>query len=489
MKLSQSCLAEISAQVKVPSYDREKLSPQIVHIGVGHFVRAHLAMYLDHLAEQGSDWGIWGAGISSLPSPTLDVLVAQDCLYTLTQKNSDGSTDSQVIGSIIGVDKAEVNGQPLINRIADAQTKIVSLTITEGGYGIDAVTGKFSGVGDKLISADMADGNSAQSWLGILIQAIRTRKDENRGALTLMSCDNIPHNGSVAKDAVVGFAKVVAPDLVDWIESNMTFPNSMVDRVTPGTKDEDREFVKMKFGYTDGWPVACEPYVLWVLEDNFANGRPDFEKAGVMLVPDVLPYELMKLRLANGTHQALCYFGYLVGHTYVHEAIHDSDIQRLLLNYIDEEAVPTLAAVPGFDLNEWGRIVIDRFGNPQIKDTLARICAETSDRIPKFMLPVVRDQLKAGRSAAMCAAVFASWSRYAQGVDEKGNTIDVVDPKKASVMAAAQADLKTPGAFLEQREIFGDIADNREFLADYINAINSINKYGARAFLAELGRN
>jgi len=489
MKLNQSALAEIKKIVSVPTYDRGELKPAIVHIGLGHFVRAHLAMYLDRLAEQGGDWGIWGAGISSLPSPTLDVMAAQDCLYTLTEKNSDGSTKSQVIGSVIGVDKAEVNGQPLISRIADASTKILSLTITEGGYGIDAVTGKFSGSADKLITADMADPNSAQSWLGILIQAIRIRKNENRGALTLMSCDNIPHNGHVAKDAVIGFAKVVAPDLVSWIESNMSFPNSMVDRVTPGTKDEDRAFIQEKFGYTDGWPVACEPYVLWVLEDDFANGRPDFEKVGVMLVPDVLPYELMKLRLANGTHQALCYFGYLVGHTYVHEAIHDSDIQRLLLKYIDEEAVPTLAAVPGFDLNEWGRIVIDRFGNPQIKDTLARICAETSDRIPKFMLPVVRDQLKAGRSAAMCAAVLASWSRYAQGVDEKGNVIDVVDPKRESVMAAAQADLKTPGAFLDQREIFGEIAENKEFRADFISAINSINKDGARAFLAELGRN
>ena len=489
MKLNQSALAEIKKIVSVPTYDRGELKPAIVHIGLGHFVRAHLAMYLDRLAEQGGDWGIWGAGISSLPSPTLDVMAAQDCLYTLTEKNSDGSTKSQVIGSVIGVDKAEVNGQPLISRIADASTKILSLTITEGGYGIDAVTGKFSGSADKLITADMADPNSAQSWLGILIQAIRIRKNENRGALTLMSCDNIPHNGHVAKDAVIGFAKVVAPDLVSWIESNMSFPNSMVDRVTPGTKDEDRAFIQEKFGYTDGWPVACEPYVLWVLEDDFANGRPDFEKVGVMLVPDVLPYELMKLRLANGTHQALCYFGYLVGHTYVHEAIHDSDIQRLLLKYIDEEAVPTLAAVPGFDLNEWGRIVIDRFGNPQIKDTLARICAETSDRIPKFMLPVVRDQLKAGRSAAMCAAVLASWSRYAQGVDEKGNAIDVVDPKRESVMAAAQADLKTPGAFLDQREIFGEIAENKEFRADFISAINSINKDGARAFLAELGRN
>ena len=489
MKLNQSALADIKKNVSVPTYDRGELKPAIVHIGLGHFVRAHLAMYLDRLAEQGGDWGIWGAGISSLPSPTLDVMAAQDCLYTLTEKNSDGSTKSQVIGSVIGVDKAEVNGQPLISRIADASTKILSLTITEGGYGIDAVTGKFSGSADKLITADMADPNSAQSWLGIVIQAIRIRKNENRGALTLMSCDNIPHNGHVAKDAVIGFAKVVAPDLVSWIESNMSFPNSMVDRVTPGTKDEDRAFIQEKFGYTDGWPVACEPYVLWVLEDDFANGRPDFEKVGVMLVPDVLPYELMKLRLANGTHQALCYFGYLVGHTYVHEAIHDSDIQRLLLKYIDEEAVPTLAAVPGFDLNEWGRIVIDRFGNPQIKDTLARICAETSDRIPKFMLPVVRDQLKAGRSAAMCAAVLASWSRYAQGVDEKGNAIDVVDPKRESVMAAAQADLKTPGAFLDQREIFGEIAENKEFRADFISAINSINKDGARAFLAELGRN
>lgn len=486
--LSASTLKSISMHVSTPTYDRQRLKPKIVHLGVGHFVRAHLSMYLDRLLEKDPecDWGIWGVGLNSLPSQVLEVLARQDCLYTLTEKYADGSSQSRVIGSIIGIDKAEGDGEPLISRIADGQTKIVSLTITEGGYGIDAVTGKFSGKEDVLISADMADATSAKSWLGTLLHAIRIRKDEGRGPLTLMSCDNIPHNGKIAKEALVGFTEIVAPELVAWIHENMSFPNSMVDRVTPGTKDEDRDFIENSFGYKDGWPVICEPYALWVLEDDFVNGRPVFEEVDVKLVENVLPYELMKLRLANGAHQALCYFGYLLGYTYVHEAIHDEDIHALLIRYIDKEAVPTLEKIPDLDLNEWGRIVLDRFGNPEIKDLLSRICADTSDRIPKFMLPVVREGILAGRATPMCAAVIASWARYAYGIDEQGKVIDVVDPKKISIMEAAKIDNLEQGAFLDQKEIFGDIGEDVEFRKAYIEARQKLNSEGARALLREL---
>ncbi|TRZ86132.1 MAG: mannitol dehydrogenase family protein [Streptomycetaceae bacterium] len=488
VQLSDLTLEIISSKVKVPSYDRTRMKNYIVHIGVGHFVRAHLAMYLDQLLESdpNCDWGIWGIGLHAFPGETLEALKSQDCLYTLTEKNSDSNFESRVIGSIKEVESGDVDGQSLIEIIGSSSTKIVSLTITEGGYGIDAVTGQFSGQKDELILADMQDPQSSKSWLGILVEGIKVRISLDSGPLTLMTCDNIPHNGDVAKSSLKSFVKIVAPEILGWVEKNMTFPNSMVDRVTPGTTEDDRVYIRETFGYSDAWPVACEPYALWVLEDNFASGRPAFENVGVKIVEDVLPYELMKLRIANGTHQALCYFGSLLGHTYVHEAIHDPDIRTLLVNYIDDEAVPTLAKIPGIDLNEWGQIVIERFGNPQIKDKLTRICAETSDRIPKFVLPVVKDQLAAGRSAKICAAVLASWARYVLGTDENGQALEVVDPKSTSIIKSAKLDVKNFGTFLDQSEIFGTLGQNSSFRRDYIEARQKIDSSGVRKFLLEM---
>jgi len=488
MQISNLNLEAISKSVKTPTYNRTRIKSYIVHIGVGHFVRAHLAMYLDQLLEsdQNCEWGIWGIGLDAFPGQTLEVLRSQDCLYTLTEKKSDGIFDSRVIGSIKEVQIGGSDNQSLIEIIASPNTKIISLTITEGGYGIDAVTGQFSGKLDELILADLQDPESSKSWLGVLVKAIKVRIESASGPVTLMTCDNIPQNGDVAKSSLISFVKLVAPEILGWIEENMTFPNSMVDRVTPGTTDDDRTYIRETFGYTDAWPVASEPYALWVLEDNFANGRPTFEKVGVKIVEDVLPYELMKLRIANGTHQALCYFGSLLGHTYVHEAIHDPDIRVLLENYINNEAVPTLAKIPGLDLNEWGQIVIDRFGNPQIKDKLTRICAETSDRIPKFILPVVKDQLAAGRSARICAAVLGSWARYALGTNENGLAVEVVDPKSNSIIEAAKLDDKNIGTFLDQADIFGALGQNPVFRRDYIEARQRINSLGVRKFLLEM---
>ena len=488
MKLSESTLNLLPKELTVPEYDRSKLSENIVHFGVGHFHRAHLAMYLDKLLSQDPEcnWGIRGVEVASLSDATINALESQDWLYTLTQKFPDGSAKSSVIGSIIGIEHAKSGEETVISRLADSNTKIISLTITEVSYGTDEISGKFSGKGDKLIEADLADPSSRASWLGLLVHAIRRRKESGAGKVTLMSCDNIPHNGKIAHDALIGFAKVTAPDLLGWIDENMTFPTSMVDRVTPGTTDEDRQYLIKKYGFEDNWPVACEPYVLWVVEDNFANGRPDFGKVGVNLVPDALPYELLKLRTGNGTHQALCYFGALLGYKYVHEAVHDPDINALLNRYINEEAVPTLEKIPGIDLNEYGKNFIDRFGNPQIRDLLSRICADTSARIPKFLLPVVRDQIAIGGSSPICAAVVASWARYAEGLDENGASLDITDPMKEEIRAAVKSEASDPGAFLKLTSIFGELGSNKEFLAQYLSARDTIHKIGVRGLLKSL---
>jgi mannitol 2-dehydrogenase len=487
-ELSNATLTSLPAAVAPPRYDRTALRSGIVHIGVGHFHRAHQAMYLDELMRHGlaTDWAICGAGVRPTDAAVCDALIAQDHLYTLTVKQADGTRHSRVIGSLNGYRYAPNDPHGLIAQIADPATRIVSLTITEGGYGIDPATGAFTGDSAE-IQADLRENVTPnQTAFGIVLEAMRLRRSHGYGGLTIMSCDNIQHNGRVARTAFLGFAERKDPDLARWMREHITFPNSMVDRVTPGTVDADRAHIEQAHGYRDRWPVTCEPFHQWVLEDTFAAGRPPLENAGVDVVTDVEPYELMKLRLANGTHQALCYFGHLLGHRYVHEAIADPDIHALLLRYIDEEAVPTLLPIAGVDPRAYGRTVLKRFANPEIRDPLTRICAETSDRIPKFLLPVVTAQLEVGGPVRHSAAVVASWARYAEGVDEQGQPIDVVDPRRDSLMAAARKQSGNPTAFIQDRSVFGDLAQSTRFVRDYADALARIRTKGARTALREL---
>lgn len=491
MNLTDAGLAAMSTAIAAPVYNRSALSPGIVHIGVGQFHRSHQAMFVDRLLNCGtsSDWAIWGVNVRSTSQGPLHALTAQDCLYTLTEKAADGTSRSSVIGSIIGFERAELDGEPVIGRMADPATRIISLTVTEGGYGIDPVTGRFSGKGDRLIETDLVSRSSCVSWLGLVVHAVRRRRESGAGPVTLMSCDNIPRNGHVAREALKGFARVVAPDLLGWIEANMTFPNSIVDRVTPGTTDEDRAYVQHSLGLEDAWPVTCEPFAQWILEDDFANGRPALEDVGVQFVDDLEPYELLKSRLTNGMHQALCYVGRLLGYTFVYEAVADPGIRAMLIRYIDEEAVPTLRPIPGVDLSGWGRNVLQRFGNPQIHDRLTRICADTSDRIPKCVLPVIRDQLAHGRQIQVSAAVIASWAWFAQGSKEYGTPIDIKDPRKAQLVSAALAESTHPGAFINLTAIFGDLAAHQPFSSHYLAALDILRRDGARALLTSLDPN
>jgi mannitol 2-dehydrogenase len=296
-----------------------------------------------------------------------------------------------------------------------------------------------------------------------------------------MSCDNIEGNGEMARRVFTAFARLKHPDLVSWIEREVRFPNSMVDRITPATTDEDRAEVRERFGVDDRWPVVCEPFTQWVLEDDFSAGRPPFEDVGVQLVSDVKPYELMKLRLLNASHQALCYFGYLAGYRLVHEASQDPLFADFLLAYMDHEATPTLTPVPGIDLNAYKHELIARFSNPAVRDTIARLCAESSDRIPKWLLPVIRQQLSTGGEIKRSVAVVASWARYAEGVDEQGQPIEVVDRLKDVLMANARRQRDDVTAFISDRDVFGDLVDNERFVAIYQSALDSLHQRGARA--------
>jgi mannitol 2-dehydrogenase len=453
---------------------------------VGAFHRAHQAMYLDRLMNEGKalDWGICGVGVLPSDRAMRDVMAAQDCLYTLVIKHPDGTFESRVIGSIVDYLFAPDDPEAVIERMADPATRIVSLTVTEGGYNIHAVTGEFDSSSTDVLH-DLQPGVAPRTMFGLVTEALARRRERTLPPFAVMSCDNIPGNGHVARRSFTSFARLRDPELGAWMESEVRFPNSMVDRITPVTTDDDRAEVARRFGLRDQWPVTCEPFTQWVLEDRFVT-RPPLEDAGVQLVDDVEPYELMKLRLLNASHQALCYFGHLAGYRLVHEVCQDPLFAGFLLAYMDTEATPTLEPVPGIDLERYKHNLIDRFSNSQVRDTVARLCSESSDRIPKWLLPVIRHNLAHGGEVTLSAAVVASWARYAEGVDEDGQPIEVVDRLRDTLTAAAREQRSDPLAFLRNRELFGGLVDDTRFTTEYLAALSSLHGKGARKTLVDL---
>jgi mannitol 2-dehydrogenase len=485
--LNAQTLAYWRARVEAPSYDRDLVTPGVVHIGVGGFHRAHQAMYLDRLMNEGQamEWGICGVGVMAADRKMAEALDAQDGLYTLVLKHSDGTYEPRVIGSIVEYLFAPDDPEAVIEKMAAPSTRIVSLTVTEGGYNISDITGEFNAANPDVVR-DLAPGAVPRTTFGLITEALRRRRERGVVPFTVMSCDNLQGNGHLAKRAFTAFARLRDAELGDWVEREVRFPNCMVDRITPVTTDADRAEVTERFGIEDRWPVVCEPFTQWVLEDAFTAGRPPYEDAGVQIVDDVEPYELMKLRLLNASHQALCYFGYLCGYRLVHEAAQDPLFQTFLLGYMDEEGTPTLPPVPGVDLAEYKHTLIERFSNPEVRDTIARLCAESSDRIPKWLLPVIRVQLATGGEIRRSAAVVASWARYAEGVDEQGEPIEVVDRLADSLIPLARRQRADPEAFIANRQLFGDLVDDDRFRAAYLSSLASLHAHGARTTLESL---
>jgi mannitol 2-dehydrogenase len=444
-------------------------------------------MYHDQLMNQGAvlDWGICGVGVMPADRRMKQVLDAQDGLYTLVLKHSDGTYEPRVIGSIVEYLYAPDDPEAVIEKMAAESTRIVSLTITEGGYNVSDLTGEFDLTNPDVVH-DLEPGAVPRTTFGLITEALRRRWIRGRRPFTIMSCDNLQDNGYRSKRVFTAFARLRDPELGAWVDREACFPNSMVDRITPVTTDADRAEVRERFGIDDQWPVVCEPYTQWVLEDAFTAGRPPYEQVGVQVVDQVEPYELMKLRLLNGSHQAMAYFGYLAGYRLVHEAAQDPLFQAFLLGYMDFEATPTLAPVPGVDLQGYKYTLIERFSNPQVRDTIARLCAESSDRIPKWLLPVVREQLANGGEIRRSAAVVASWARYAEGVDEAGQPIEVVDRLRDTLMRAARRQRADPDAFIANRDVFGDLVDQKPFVSAYRAALASLHQRGARATLESL---
>jgi mannitol 2-dehydrogenase len=485
--LSAATLDSLPPDVAVPSYDRSRVTVGVVHLGVGGFHRAHQALFHDRLLgdEDGREWGICGVGVLPSDARMQEVLNAQDGLYTLVVRHPSGELEAQVVGSLVERMFAPEDPEAVVERMADPATRIVSLTITEGGYGIDPVTGTFDGTHAGYV-ADSQPGAIPETAFGLIVEALRRRRERGITPFTVMSCDNIPGNGDVSRYAVAEFARMRERAFGDWIEAEVAFPNSMVDRITPQTTDEERQMVLERFGVQDGWPVVCEPFAQWVLEDRFSAGRPPYERAEVQLVDDVEPYELLKLRLLNGGHQALCYFAYLVGHRLVHEAAQDPLLRRFIRGYMDEEAAPTLPPVPGVDVGEYAETLVERFSNPEVRDQVARLCAAASDRIPKWLVPVIRTQLAQGGEVRRSAAVVAAWARYAEGTDEQGEPIEIVDRLDDVLGPLARRQREEPLAFVAHRPLFGDLVDDERFVAAYTDALTSLHERGARATLEAL---
>jgi mannitol 2-dehydrogenase len=373
----------------------------------------------------------------------------------------------------------------VLEKMADPGTRIVALTITEGGYYVNQGNGEFDATHPD-IQHDLAHPHAPRCSFGFLLEALQRRRERGLAPFTIMSCDNLQNNGDVARTMLLAFAGLRDPGLADWLAAHGAFPNSMVDRITPATTDEHRALVRERFGIADAWPVMAEPFTQWVIEDRFPGGRPAWERVGAQLTDDVLPYEKMKLRLLNAGHQAMCYIGMLLGYEFAHEAMADADIRRLLVQLMDVEVTPLLPPVEGIDLVDYKRTLVERFSNPAIRDQLARIGTEGSARIPKFVLPSVREQLSRGGPIEVLSFTVACWFRYLNGVSELGTPMPLNDPHGERLRALALQGGAAAGPLLSMRDLFGELADAPRFVDAVSDALARLYRNGARAALAHV---
>lgn len=465
-KLALSTLPTLSDRVSVPSYDRVGLSAGMLHIGMGNFHRAHQAVYLDRLFNMGldHDWAIVGAGIMPFDAVRRSALEEQDWLSTVVEMSPD-KYEARVTGAM--VDFCPIEAQAVIDRIADPAIRIVSLTITEGGYFIDAASGRFDHTHPD-IQHDAQNPQAPRTVFGILLAGLVLRRANGYPPPAILSCDNIPENGHVTCQALEGLAALVSGELRDWVVDNIAFPNSMVDRITPATSDGKRAMVAEEFGIDDAAPVVCEPFSQWVMEDNFPLGRPALEKVGVQFVENILPFETMKLRILNAGHAAISYPSALLGFECVHEAMEDRDITSWLTQLMCDEVIPVLDPIPGVDYHSYLSTCVNRFSNPEVRDTIARLSQDGSNRQPKFVLPTIVDALAKGQPVDGLALEVAFWCRYC------AETEQLDDPRAPLLQEAANEARRDPRAFLAIADVFGSLGQSDIFARSFARQIDSL---------------
>lgn len=487
-RLRAATLASLPATVRRPAYDRSALKPGIVHLGLGAFARGHLAEYTEDALEQ--RFGAWGIVGASLQRPDQrDRLQPQDGLYTLLKLAPTGP-ELRVIGSVLDVLVAPENPAALIARLASAETRIVSLTVTEKGYCHDPATGKLK-AGHPDILHDLENPDAPRSAIGILVAGLRLRRAEGRAAFTALCCDNLPSNGHVLRGLARDFAALTDDKLAAWIETDVAFPATMVDRIVPATTEADIAEVAKLIGQDDAAPVIGEPFRQWAIEDVFVQGRPEWDKVGAQMVSEVAPFEFMKLRMLNGAHSSLAYLGYLAGHETVAEASGDPVFARFLQG-LWAEIIPTVPAPQGVVLVDYARALLSRFQNPAIRHRTWQIAMDGSQKLPQRLLGTIRERLKDGAPIDHLALGVAAWMRYVTGTDEKGGAIDVRDPLAAELKRRAEAAGGNAEALsmslLGIEAIFGaDLPGEERFSKPLAAHLASLFGKGARATAASLG--
>lgn len=479
--LSADSLATLSRTAAIPRYDRNGLHAGILHFGVGNFHRAHQAVYLDALFNSGRDhdWAILGAGVMPGDARMRAALSRQDWLTTVVEQSA-GESHARITGAMINVLPVG-DTQAIIDKLADPAIRIVSLTVTEGGYFIDA-----SGAFDQAhpaIRADAATPDAPKTVFGLIVAGLKRRRSEGTQPFTVMSCDNIPHNGTVACNAVTGTARLSDPALADWIAASVAFPNGMVDRITPATGPREHEALARDFGIEDAWPVFCEDFSQWVLEDNFPAGRPALESVGVQFVPDVTPFENMKLRILNGGHALIAYPAGLMDIEFAHEAMDHPLIDGFLAKVEREEIIPVVPPVPDTDLAKYFAVIQRRFANPKIADTIRRLCLDGSNRQPKFIVPSIADRLSSGASVTGLALGSALWCRYCFGESDSGRAIEPNDPNWDRLVPAARAARTDPTVWLDMHEVYGDIGKDEIFRKQFAHALRTLWSDGTQTVL------
>lgn len=476
--LCEETLRDHAGRVSVPSYDRSALTPAVVHLGVGGFHRAHQAMYFDALAERGvTGWGVIGVG---LRSPGMkEALEPQDGLFTVVRRDEDGD-EARVVGSILKVLHAPSEPDAVLAALADERTKLVTLTVTGEGYHVDPESGELS-EDDEDVRADLADPAHPRSAAGYLAEALDRRRRAGIAPFTVLSCDNVPHNGATARAAVLGLARRRQDSaLAAWVEREVAFPSSVVDRITPGASDETSAVVADDLGIDDRWPVATEPFSQWVIEDRFGGDRPPLEEVGVQLVDDVEPYERMKKRLLNGSHSALGYVGYLLGHRETAEAMADPLVRRYIARLMEDEIAPPLPEVPGIDLDEYRATLLERFSNPKVGDQLARLCGRGSTKVPAYLLPSIVEARTQGRPHELLTLAVAAWVRYLRGTDLEGREIPIKDARLDELQPLAVQGGEDPEPLMAETELFGWLADDPMLVRSVARALHRLERDGLR---------
>ncbi len=485
MRLNNAALGAVSKDIKTPIYDRSKITPGIVHIGVGNFHRAHQAWFLHKLMQDGKalDWGIIGAGVRPYDAQMRQKLLDQDCLTTLIELDPKGSS-AEIVGSMIDYLPIETGHGALIAAMCDPMIRIVALTVTESGYFLDPVDGSFD-ASHEDIQQDIANPSAPTSAFGAIVAALAKRRAAGQGPFTLQSCDNLQGNGDVLRQTIVGLAHLIDPELAEWIAENCKFPNAMVDCIVPATGPDERALA-VGLGIDDAVPVTHENFRQWVIEDSFCAGRPSWEDAGAILTQDVHAYESMKLRILNAGHQVLANVGEILSTETISATMQDPDIDAFFRKVQRDDILPYVKAVPGYTPDAYLDLIVSRFSNPSIRDTIRRVAYDGSARHSGFVLPILREAIaQDGASVKGFAFVEALWARMCAGHREDNTVIEANDPMWDELNKAALAAKDSPMAWLQQEGIYGELAEHAEFSSAFCDALSQIWSQGTRTAIKQ----